>query len=85
MKRIWGKRGIFTCTIASTLTSTIPGISEAGDTPELTLFTGPADAELLMAGKVLCMKDIPMNPELCVVWDPERQMSTEARAFIKSI
>lgn len=62
MKRIWGKRGIFTCTIASTLTSTIPGISEAGDTPELTLFTGPADAELLMAGKVLCMKDIPMNP-----------------------
>jgi uncharacterized protein (TIGR00303 family) len=62
MKRIWGKKGVFTCTIASTLTSTIPGISEAGDTPELTLFTGPADAELLMAGKVLCMKDIPMNP-----------------------
>ena len=31
------------------------------------------------------IEDIPMNPELCVVWDPERQMPTEARAFIKSI
>ena len=62
MSRIWGKRGVFTCTIANTLTSTIPGISEAGDTPELTLFTGPADAEFLVMGKVTCMKGIPINP-----------------------
>lgn len=62
ISRIWGKRGIFTCTIANTLTSTIPGISEAGDTPELTLFTGPADAEFLVMGKVTCMKGIPINP-----------------------
>ena len=33
--RIWGKRGVFTCTVANTLTSTIPGVSDAGDTPEL--------------------------------------------------
>lgn len=60
--RIWGKRGVFTCTVANTLTSTIPGISEAGDTPELTLFTPAADAELLVMGRVACMKGIPINP-----------------------
>lgn len=62
LSRIWGKRGVFTCTIANTLTSTIPGVSEAGDTPELTLYTGPADAEYLVRGKVTCMKGIPINP-----------------------
>lgn len=62
LSKIWGKRGVFTCTVANTLTSTIPGVSEAGDTPELTLFTGPADAELLSCGRTLCMKGIPINP-----------------------
>jgi uncharacterized protein (TIGR00303 family) len=62
INRIWGKRGVFTCTIGNTLTSTIPGVSEAGDTPELTLYTGPADAEYLVMGKVMCMKGIPINP-----------------------
>ncbi|MFA6803300.1 MAG: hypothetical protein WCR24_02260, partial [Candidatus Methanomethylophilaceae archaeon] len=45
LSRIWGKKGVFTCTIGNTMTSTIPGVSEAGDTPELTLFTPAADAE----------------------------------------
>ena len=36
LSRIWGKRGVFTCTVANTRTSTIPGVSDAGDTPELT-------------------------------------------------
>lgn len=62
LSRIWGKRGVFTCTVANTKTSTIPGISDAGDTPELTMFTGPADAELLISRKVSCMKGIPINP-----------------------
>lgn len=62
ISRIWGKKGVFTCTIGNTLTSTIPGISEAGDTPELTLFTPAADAEMLVDGKVTCMKGIPINP-----------------------
>ena len=62
LSRIWGKRGVFTCTVANTLTSTIPGVSDAGDTPELTLFTGPADAEILTCGRTLCMKGIPINP-----------------------
>lgn len=59
---IWGKRGVFTCTVANTLTSTIPGVSDAGDTPELTLFTPAADAELIVLGKTVCMKGIPINP-----------------------
>lgn len=62
LTEIWGKRGIFTCTVANTLTSTIPGISEAGDTPELTLCTGPADGEFLVCGKTLCMDGLPINP-----------------------
>lgn len=62
MSRIWGRRGVFTCTVANTRTSTIPGLSDAGDTPELTMFTGPADAELLVNGEVSCMKGIPINP-----------------------
>jgi uncharacterized protein (TIGR00303 family) len=62
LSRIWGKKGIFTCTVANTLTSTIPGISDAGDTPELTMFTPAADAELLVLGKTVCMKGIPINP-----------------------
>ncbi len=62
LSEIWGKRGVFTCTVANTLTSTIPGVSEAGDTPELTLFTGPADAEMLSCGRTFCMTGIPINP-----------------------
>jgi len=62
LSRIWGKKGVFTCTVANTMTSTIPGISDAGDTPELTLFTPAADAELLVLGKTVCMKGIPINP-----------------------
>lgn len=62
VSRIWGKKGVFTCTIANTLTSTIPGVSDAGDTPDLTMYTPAADAELLVLGKVVCMKGIPINP-----------------------
>lgn len=62
LSRIWGKRGVFTCTVGNTMTSTIPGISDAGDTPELTLFTPAADAEMLVLGRTVCMKGIPINP-----------------------
>lgn len=62
IERIWGKKGKFTCTVASTLTSSVPGISEAGDTPELTLLTGPADGEILSMGKSACINGVPLNP-----------------------
>jgi len=62
LSRIWGKSGVFTCTVGNTMTSTIPGVSDAGDTPELTLFTPAADAEMLVLGRTVCMKGIPINP-----------------------
>jgi uncharacterized protein (TIGR00303 family) len=62
LSQMWGKRGVFTCTVGNTMTSTIPGVSDAGDTPELTLFTPAADAEMLVLGKTVCMKGIPINP-----------------------
>lgn len=62
ISKMWGKRGVFTCTVANTLTSVRPGISDAGDTPDLTLFTPPADVELLVNGEVTCMDGIPINP-----------------------
>ncbi|MCL2785854.1 MAG: TIGR00303 family protein [Methanomassiliicoccaceae archaeon] len=62
LSRMWGKRGVFTCTVGNTMTSTIPGVSDAGDTPDLTLFTPAADAEMLVLGRTVCMKGIPINP-----------------------
>lgn len=29
------------------------------------------------------IRNIPMNPEVCIVWNPEHQLSNEVRAFIK--
>ena len=55
------KNPIFICTVASTKTSEIPGITGAGATPELTKFTPTGDAELIMSGKVMCMEDIPQT------------------------
>lgn len=62
LSKIWGKKGVFTCTVGSTLTSAIPGISDAGGTPELTLLTGPADAELITLGHTVCIDGVPVNP-----------------------
>ncbi len=52
---------IFICTIATTETSKIPGLTGAGATPELTKYTPAGDAELILDGEVKCMKDIPQT------------------------
>ncbi|MCQ2738099.1 MAG: TIGR00303 family protein [archaeon] len=52
---------IFICTIATTKTSEIPGLTGAGATPELTKYTPAGDAELILSGKVMCMDDIPQT------------------------
>lgn len=52
---------IFICTIATTKTSEIPGLTGAGATPELTKYTPAGDAELILEGKVMCMEDIPQT------------------------
>ena len=49
--------------IGSTKTSTIPGISVAGATPELTLHTPAVDAEYLFHGRPLSLDRIPVTPE----------------------
>ena len=49
--------------IGSTRTSTIPGLSIAGATPELTLYTPACDVEYLVYGKPKSFDVIPVTPE----------------------
>ncbi len=49
--------------IASTKTSTIPGISIAGATPELTLYTPALDVEYLVLGMPKTLDVIPVTPQ----------------------
>lgn len=52
---------LFLCTIASTLTSRIPGITGAGASPELTDYTPAADVELIVNGVPNCLPEIPQT------------------------
>jgi len=58
-----GKKPLFVCTIATTDTAKIPGISAAGKNPDFTDYTPPADAELLLLGKCKCIAGVPVTPE----------------------
>ncbi len=57
------KTPLFICTIATTETAKIAGISAAGKYPEFTDYTPPADAELLLLGKCECIVGVPVTPE----------------------
>ena len=48
LSEIEGKKPLFVATIATTETGKIPGLSAAGQNPDFTDFTPPADAELLL-------------------------------------
>ena len=52
---------VFICTIGTTETSLIPGLSGAGASPELTEYTPAADVELMVLGNVRCMEEIPQT------------------------
>ncbi len=54
---------LFICTIATTETAVIPGISAAGATPELICYTAAADVEALYYGKARCLDKVPENPQ----------------------
>jgi len=56
------REGIFLCTIATTKTAEIEGISAAGATPELRRYTAQADVEYLFYEKPLTIPEIPKNP-----------------------
>jgi len=62
-RRLRGKRPLFVCTIGTTETAKIPGISAAGKYPELTDYTPPADVELFLLGKCRCISGVPVTPE----------------------
>lgn len=63
LEKITGKRPLFVCTLGTTETGKISGISAAGANPEITDYTPPADIELLLLGKCECIKGIPVTPD----------------------
>ncbi len=54
-----GKKPVFICTIATTDTSKIHGISGAGASEELNMYTPAADVEIMKYGAPHCMSEIP--------------------------
>ena len=63
LDEIDGKKPLFICTIATTETGKIPGLSAAGQNPDFTDFTPPADAELLLLGKCKSIAGVPITPD----------------------
>lgn len=61
LEEIKGKQPLFLCTIATTETSTIPGVSGAGASSELTEYTPAADVELMIHGELRCLDEIPQT------------------------
>ena len=63
VKELEGKKPLFVCTVATTETAKIQGISAAGENPAFTDYTPPADAELLLLGKCKCINGVPVTPD----------------------
>jgi uncharacterized protein (TIGR00303 family) len=57
------KRFSFALVISYTATSEIPGITVAGEHPDLIKYTGPADAEFIHYGHCKSISVIPMTPD----------------------
>ncbi|MBN2233458.1 MAG: TIGR00303 family protein [Deltaproteobacteria bacterium] len=53
---------LFACTIATTETAAIPGISAAGANVELIRYTAAADVEAIYHGRAKCLPAVPENP-----------------------
>ncbi|MBT8172106.1 TIGR00303 family protein [Candidatus Bathyarchaeota archaeon] len=63
IKQLLDKKPLFCCVIGVTETAKIQGISAAGENPEITDYTPPADAELLHLGKCKCIPGVPVTPD----------------------
>ena len=63
LDEIEGKNPLFVCTIGTTETGKIAGISAAGANPEFTDYTPPADAELLLLGRCKSIAGVPITPD----------------------
>ncbi len=62
LERLAESTPILVVVAGSTETSTIPGISIAGPTPEATLYTPTLDVEYLVAGRPLTLNVVPVAP-----------------------
>jgi uncharacterized protein (TIGR00303 family) len=63
LDQLKGKKPLFSCVIGVTQTAKISGISAAGENPEITDYTPPADVELLQLGRCKCIPGVPVTPE----------------------
>ena len=63
ISRLVEKNPLFCCVIGITETAKIQGISAAGENPEFTDYTPPADVELLHLGKCKCIPGVPITPD----------------------
>jgi len=63
IKQTEQKKFSFCLVISYTATSEIPGITMAGEHPDLIKFTGPADAEFIHYGYCKSISIIPMTPD----------------------
>ncbi|MGI0062616.1 MAG: nicotinate mononucleotide-dependent phosphoribosyltransferase CobT, partial [Nitrosotalea sp.] len=63
IKQTEQKKFIFSLVISYTETSEIPGITMAGEHPDLIKFTGPADAEFIHYGYCRSISVLPMTPD----------------------
>jgi uncharacterized protein (TIGR00303 family) len=63
LDEVASKNPLFICTIGTTETGKIAGISAAGANPEFTDYTPPADAELLLLGKCKSINGVPITPD----------------------
>lgn len=84
LKKLQGKNPFFICVIATTETSTIPGITGAGATTELMEYTPAGDVELITRGELRCC-DIP--PQTIVDGDsaPTPAMLTKATLELTNV
>ena len=55
-------RGTFTLLMGNTETAAIPGITAAGASAELNVYTPPLDAEFVQTGRILTLDEIPVIP-----------------------
>lgn len=61
IEKIWGKKPLFICVIANTEVGKIKGISAAGENPNITDYTPPADVELVELGKCKCIRGYQLH------------------------
>jgi uncharacterized protein (TIGR00303 family) len=63
LKQLEGKNPFFGCVIGVSETAKIAGLSAAGENPEITDYTPPADVELLYFGHCKCIPGVPVTPD----------------------